>query len=388
MSRVLITGGAGPLGAAVARRLLADPAFDVRVSDERPAPQWMREGCEMHRGDLRVPAQASAATKRCSHVVHLACFEQRIPHLVPNGAGGERDGESSANGSSARTPESNGATGSAIARAGGSPNTLLEYEGALHGAVTRAAIERGTERFLYVSSPLVFERAELFPTPEEHLEECLAPRSAAGFARLSGERLCAAAHQEHGLQYVICRPFGSYGPTLVSAASSGEEQAEGEPALAGPAAGLSELIERAGAGKKPLSIVGSGEQTLTPTHVDDLAEGIVAALSSPAAVNDDFNLAAARELSLAEIAQIAWKAGTGAGPVAKRATGTRSTGGPTLKPLPAREIDLQRSCPSVAKARELLGWEARIDAAEGIAALAAGAGERAARRVAAASAGN
>jgi UDP-glucose 4-epimerase len=393
VSRVLITGGAGPLGAAVARRLLADPAFDVRISDERPAPQWMREGCEMHRGDLRVPAQASAATKRCSHVVHIACFEQRIPHLAPSGAGDERGGESSANGSSAQTlPASNGAAGSATAGRGSPPHTLLEYEAALHGAVTRAAIERGVERFLYVSSPLVFERAELFPTPEEHLEECLAPRSAAGFARLSGERLCAAAHQEHGLQYVICRPFGSYGPTLASAVSGGAEQTEGEPVLAGPAAGLSELIERVGAGEKPLSIFGSGEQTLTPTHVDDLAEGIVAALSSTAAVNEDFNLAAARELSLAEIAQIAWKAGTGAGngarPVAKRATGTRSSGGPTLKPLPAREIDLQRSCPSVAKARELLGWEARIDAAEGIAALAAGAGERAARRVATASAGN
>jgi nucleoside-diphosphate-sugar epimerase len=392
VSRVLITGGAGPLGAAVARRLLTDPAFDVRISDERPAPQWMREGCEMHRGDLRVPAQASAATKRCSHVVHLACFEQQARQLAPSdgaGGGGGR-GTAASNGSPEPAPGygADGIGNGTPADGGaGSPNTLLEYEGALHGAVTRAAIERGVERFLYVSSPLVFERAELFPTPEKHLEECLAPRSAAGFARLSGERLCAAAHQEHGLQYVVCRPFGSYGPTLASAVSSGEEQTESEPALAGPA-GLSELIERAGAGERPLSIFGSGEQTLTPTHVDDLAEGIVAALSSPAAVNEDFNLAAARELSLAEIAQIAWKAGTGAGQVAKRATGTGSTGGPTLKPLPAREIDLQRSCPSVAKARELLGWEARIDAAEGIAALAAGARERAARRVAAASAGN
>jgi UDP-glucose 4-epimerase len=377
VSRVLITGGAGSLGAAVARRLLADPAFDVRISDERRAPRWMREGCEMHRGDLRMPAQASAATKRCSHVIHLACFQQHTPHLAPSGTGEEPGEEPSANGSSSPVPVSNGAAGSAIAGPGSSPHTLLEYEAALHGAMMRAALDRGVERFLYVSSPLVFERSELFPTPEEHLEECLTPRSAAGFARLSGERLCAAAHQERGLQYVVCRPFGSYGPASDSADGSDEEQAEGERASALPAAGLSELIERAGAGERPLSIFGPGEQKLTPTHVDDLADGIVAALSSPAAANEDFNLAATRELSLAEIAQIAWKAGA----ERTEATGARSAKGPSLKSLPAREAEVPRSCPSVAKARELLGWEARIDAAEGIAALASRAGERAARRI-------
>ena len=38
MSRVLVTGGAGTIGSAVVRRLLRDPDFEVRVSDQRPAP--------------------------------------------------------------------------------------------------------------------------------------------------------------------------------------------------------------------------------------------------------------------------------------------------------------------------------------------------------------
>jgi UDP-glucose 4-epimerase len=385
VSRVLITGGAGPLGGAVARRLLADPAFDVRISDERAAPQWMREGCEIHRGDLRVPAQASAATKRCSHVVHLAGFRQ--PDRQPAPGDGEDAGARQAAASNGSAPESASSSaalgGSAPAAGAGPPHTLLAYEAALHGAVVRAAIERGVERFLYVSSPHVFERAELFPTPEEHLEECRAPRSAAGFARLSGERLCRAAQQEHGLAYVICRPFGAYGPASPASDSSASvaEPAAAERPLAGPATDLGELIERAGAGERRLSVFGSAEQTLTPTHVDDLAEGIVAALSSPAAVNEDFNLAAGRELSLAEIAQIAWSAG------AERA-GARGAKGPSPESVPAREADPLRSCPSVAKARELLGWEARIDAAEGIAALAGAACERAARRIGAPAAGD
>ncbi len=50
MSRVLVTGGAGVIGPLSSRRLLADPSYEVRVADSRPAPQWMREGCEIRTG--------------------------------------------------------------------------------------------------------------------------------------------------------------------------------------------------------------------------------------------------------------------------------------------------------------------------------------------------
>jgi len=369
MSRVLITGGAGALGAAIARRLLADPTYDVRISDERPAPRWMREGCEVRQGDLRVASRATAATKGCSHVIHLACFAQHS--RSPAAGATDADGKDVSGNGSSPAPESAGDVidGAAADCGTGTPHTLLEYEMALHIAVIRAALDRRVERLLYVSSPLVFERAELFPTPEEHLAECLAPLSAAGFARLAGERQCAAAHREHGLQYSICRPFGAYGPAVPPA----KLETEAGHALAAPALDLSELIEHAGAGIQPLTVFGTGERTLTPTHVDDLAEGIIAALSLPEATNEDFNLAGARELSLAEIARIAWRAG------GAESTGTERAEEPSLTQLPAREIDLPRSHPSTAKARELLGWEARIEPATGIAALAAGARERAAR---------
>jgi UDP-glucose 4-epimerase len=323
VSRVLLSGGAGAIGAAVARRLLADPAYEVRIADRRPAPQWMREGCEIDDGDLRSHARAQAATKGCSHVVHLAAFAQ----------------------SAAGDP---------------TPQSLIEYEAALHNAVIRAAAERRIERFVYVSSPLVFEHAELFPTSEEQLDRCPAPSSARGFSALSGERHCRAAHEEHGLPFAICRPFGAYASLATgngNGNANGEsgEQNEGDreldPRLDRTVMGA---LAQARAARQPLEIRGSAERTLTPTHVEDIAAGILAALSDPAALNEDFDLAAEREMSVADIARSAWAA-CGQPPEELE-----------LKELPPVEIEPQRSWPSAEKARKRLRWRAQIDVEHGI----------------------
>jgi nucleoside-diphosphate-sugar epimerase len=308
VSRVLVTGGAGTIGAAVVRRLLADPAYEVRVSDQRLAPHWMREGCEVHTGDLRELSEARAATRGCSQVIHLAAI-----------VGG-------------------------IANFHRLPHTLTEVNNGLYNAVVRAALDADVERFLYVSSSMVFERAQLFPTPESYLPDCPVPLSAYGFSKLTGEIYCRAAHSEHGLPYTICRPFNAYGPG---------EQPDREPGIAHA---VPDLIDKVLSGQRPLQIFGSGEQTRTLTHVDDIADGIVVAMGSDAGLNEDFNISASRELTVAEIARIVWEACG------------RDTGEFELEHLPSFEVDVQRRWPSVEKARELLGWEARIGVEEGIAA--------------------
>jgi UDP-glucose 4-epimerase len=308
MSRVLVTGGAGTIGAAVVRRLLADPDYEVRVSDQRMAPQWMREGCEVHTGDLRVLREARIATKGCTHVIHLAAI-----------VGG-------------------------IANFHKLPHTLTEVNNALYNAVVRAALDLDVERFVYVSSSMVFEQAELYPTPEDYLPRCPTPISAYGFSKLTGEVYCRAAHDEHGLPYTICRPFNAYGPGEVP---------DAEPGIAHA---VPDLIEKVLSGQRPLQIFGSGEQTRTLTHVDDIADGVVAAMSSPAGLNEDFNISAARELSVAEIARIVWET-CGEDPDAFE-----------LEHLPTFTVDVQRRWPSVEKARRLLGWEAQIEVEDGIAA--------------------
>jgi UDP-glucose 4-epimerase len=306
MSRVLVTGGAGTIGAAVVRRLLRDGSREVRVSDQREAPSWIGEACEVHTGDLRVLDQARAAAAGCTHVIHLAAI-----------VGG-------------------------IANFHKLPHTLLEVNNGLYNGVFRAALDEGVERLVYVSSSMVFENATQFPTTEEHVRDCPAPWSAYGFSKLAGEVYCRALHDEHELPYTICRPFNAYGPG---------ELPDPEPGIAHA---VPDLIRKVLSGQRPLEIFGSGEQTRTLTHVDDIADGIVTAMAHPAAENEDFNVSASDERSVAEIAELIWEA-CGRDPADFE-----------LKHLPSFEVDVQRRWPSVEKARRELGWEARIDLREGL----------------------
>ena len=128
MARVLVTGGAGTVGAAVVRRLVRDPDWEVRVADQREPPGWIREACEIHTGDLLDPREAAAAADGCTHVIHLAAIVGGIGNFHKL------------------------------------PHTLLEVNTALYNGVFRAALERRVERLVYVSSSVVFERATEYPT--------------------------------------------------------------------------------------------------------------------------------------------------------------------------------------------------------------------------------
>ena len=79
-------------------------------------------------------------------------------------------------------------------------------------------------------------------------------------------------------------------------------------------------------------------------------------MGSPAGLNEDFNISASRELTVAEIARIVWEA-CGATPTTSRSSTCRRFA-----------VDVQRRWPSVEKAAQLLGWQARIDVEDGIAA--------------------
>ena len=79
------------------------------------------------------------------------------------------------------------------------PLTLTEVNNALYNGVVARGARRGVERFVYVSSSMVFERATQFPTTEAaHLATARCRARAYGFSKLAGEVYCRAAHDEHG----------------------------------------------------------------------------------------------------------------------------------------------------------------------------------------------
>src|SRR5437868_14466735 len=151
MPRVLVTGGAGTIGTAVVRRLLRDSAFEVRVSDQRTPPDWMREACQVHTGDLRDYAEAREAAADCTHVIHLAAI-----------VGG-------------------------IANFHRLPHTLLEVNTGLYTADYRAALEERVERLVYVSSPMLSDVTTQNPTTEAHIAYPPNPRPPYGVATPAAE---------------------------------------------------------------------------------------------------------------------------------------------------------------------------------------------------------
>jgi nucleoside-diphosphate-sugar epimerase len=223
------------------------------------------------------------------------------------------------------------------------PYTLSEMNSALCNAVCRAAIGSEIERFVYVSSSMVYERATVFPTPEDYLPDCPTPDSAYGFSKLTGEVYARAAHEEFGLPFTICRPGNAYGP--------GELPGD-EPGITHV---IPDLFGKVLSGQRPLQILGSGQQTRTFTYIDDTADGIITAMASPAGLNEDFNITDSEEVTIAELARRVWIA----------------TGEPAdefeIEPLeqPYR-VDVQRRILSGDKARQVLGWEPTVSLDDGL----------------------
>ena len=226
MNRVLVTGGAGTIGAAVVRRLLRDPDYEVRVSDQRPAPDWMREGCEVH---TRRPARPRAGARGhggCTHVIHLAAIVGGIAQLP-------------------QAP----------------PHADRGQQRALQRGVPRRARPRRASASSTCRARWCSSAPTEFPTTEEHIRDTPIPQSAYGFSKLPARCTCRAADDEHGLPYTICRPFNAYGPG---------EMPEDEPGIAHA---VPDLIRKVLSGQKPLQIFGDGTQTRTLTHIDDIADG-------------------------------------------------------------------------------------------------------------------
>ncbi len=204
-----------------------------------------------------------------------------------------------------------------------------------------------------LSSSMVYENADAFPTPEEHVRACPPPTSTYGFQKLACEYFARGAWEQYELPYTICRPFNCVG-IGETRALGGANVASGNVRLAMSHV-VPDLVQKVLKGQDPLHILGTGDQVRCYTYGGDLARGIAIAIEHPSARNEDFNLSTSTPTTVRELAAAIWEKVHGAGP------GARPFRFVSDPPYPH---DVAQRVPDTAKAWRLLGFEATTGLSE------------------------
>lgn len=199
------------------------------------------------------------------------------------------------------------------------------------------------KKVTFMSSSMVFESADSWPSFEGQERQIPPPLSSYGFQKLAVEYYARAAHEQYGLPYTICRPFNCVGIGEMRALSE-IEVLSGNVKLAMSHV-VPDLVQKVYKGQDPLHILGEGNQIRHYTYGGDLAKGIVAAMEHPAAVNEDFNLSTGQATTVLELAENIWRRFHGDEPLRWVSDDPYA-------------YDVQKRVPSVEKARDVLGFEA------------------------------
>lgn len=305
MAKVLITGGGGFIGTALARNLVRK-GLEVRLFDiDFTARKLLCEkqgNCpevEMVRGSVLDATSIGNAAIGCDFVVHLAALLgvrrteiKRIECLNTNILG--------------------------------TVNVL------------EACLKEGVEKILFSSSSEVFGEIDGLPVREDAQKH---PISVYGVTKLAGEEYMKAYAARYGLKYSIVRFFNVYGPGQVAEFV------------------MSRFIKRITEDKSPI-IYGDGSQIRSFCFVEDAAEGAAQTLLNPRADNQDFNIGNDREpITIKDLARkVVLLAGKALEPEHVDMTDSdRQT-----------EREIKRRIPCIDKARDLLGYIPRVSLDEGI----------------------
>ena len=135
------------------------------------------------------------------------------------------------------------------------------------------------KKVTYLSSSMVFESADTWPSYEGQEHEVPPPVSSYGFQKLSVEYFARAAFDQYELPFTIIRPFNCVG--------IGERRALGDVEILSGNVRLAmshvvpDLVQKVVKGQDPLHVLGDGSQVRHYTYGADLAEGIADAMEHP-----------------------------------------------------------------------------------------------------------
>ncbi len=316
MERVLMTGSAGFIGGYTVERLLGE-GYEVVGLDDHSKYGPVSRSYDQHPhyrlvvGDARDPELVYQLARECDHLIAGAAMIGGISYFHTYAY------------------------------------DLLATNERIMAATCDAAIrahrEGRLQKVTYLSSSMVFEGTDRWPSYEGQELEVAPPRSSYGFQKLAVEYFARAAHQQHGLPYTIIRPFNCVG--IGEGRARGDVEIESGNVRLAMSHVVPDLVQKVLKGQDPLHILGDGTQVRHYTYGGDLARGIVMAMASPRALNQDFNLSTAHSTTVLELAQLIW---------------SRIHGDQPLRHVsdPPFEHDVQRRVPATEKAREILGFEA------------------------------
>src|ERR671918_933732 len=190
-------------------------------------------------------------------------------------------------------------------------------------------------RFMLASTSEVYGNPLVHPQHEEYRGNVSTTgvRSVYDEAKRYAEALTMAYHRHHRLDTRIVRIFNSYGPKM--------RIDDGRM--------VPNFIRQALLGE-PLSVYGDGTQTRSVQYIDDLIEGVIRLMKSEE--TRPVNIGNPVEYSVREVAEMIIEL-----------SGSQSQ--ISHQPLP--EDDPKQRCPDITRAREVLGWEPKTHAREGLA---------------------
>ncbi|MEO6711458.1 MAG: NAD-dependent epimerase/dehydratase family protein [Planctomycetota bacterium] len=199
------------------------------------------------------------------------------------------------------------------------------------------------KKITVLSSSMVYECADEFPTPEGAQLRSPPPLSTYGFQKLATEYFTKGAHEQYDLPYTIVRPFNCVG--IGEGRALGEAEAWSGNVKLAMSHVVPDLVQKVLKDQDPLHILGDGKQVRHYTYGGDLARGIRVCIEHPAALNQDFNISTARSTTVLELAEMIWK---------KLKPGVQFR---VVSDEPFAH-DVQLRVPDVAKSKRLLGFEA------------------------------
>lgn len=213
-----------------------------------------------------------------------------------------------------------------------------------------AAFKAGTlKKINVISSSMVYENAQTWPTPEGEQRRCPPPSSTYGFQKLATEYYAQGAWEQYRLPYTIIRPFNCVG-VGERRASCEREVLSGNVKLAMSHV-VPDLVQKVLKGQDPIHLLGDGGQVRHYTYGADLARGIRLCIEKPEAVNDDFNISTHVSTTVLELAELIW---------------TKLRPGVPFRHVsdPSYPYDVQKRVPSTDKAARILGFRATTSLSE------------------------